>query len=130
VHLLAGRGSDRCAGREQADAQRAGSTVVAGLRGGLQVRPPGAGVPRRLRDHAAPRSSGAARDGVPPHRYPDNQMKARGAVATVAQLIHKKDSFTRMQDEREQELKRHRDAQRATAALAAAPRPGRSPRSL
>lgn len=45
--------------------------------------------------------------------YPDNQMKARGAVATVAQLINKKDSFTRLQQEREQELKRHRDAKRA-----------------
>lgn len=41
--------------------------------------------------------------------YPDNQMKARGAVATVAQLINKKDSFTRLRDEREQELKRHRE---------------------
>jgi restriction system protein len=48
--------------------------------------------------------------------YPDNQMKARGAVATVAQLVNRKDSFTRLQDEREQELKRHRDAQRAEAA--------------
>jgi restriction system protein len=48
--------------------------------------------------------------------YPDNQMKARGAVATVAQLVNKKDSFARLQDEREQELKRHRDAQRAEAA--------------
>lgn len=48
--------------------------------------------------------------------YPDNQMKARGAVATVAQLVNKKDSFTRLQDEREQDLKRHRDAQRAEAA--------------
>jgi restriction system protein len=48
--------------------------------------------------------------------YPDNQMKARGAVATVAQLINKKDSFTRLQQEREQELKRHRDAKRAEIA--------------
>lgn len=45
--------------------------------------------------------------------YPDNQMKARGAVATVAQLVNKKDSFTRMRDERERELQRHRDAHRA-----------------
>ena len=43
-------------------------------------------------------------------------MKARGAVATVAQLINKKDSFTRLQQEREQELKRHRDAKRAEIA--------------
>jgi restriction system protein len=48
--------------------------------------------------------------------YPDNQMKARGAVATVAQLINKKDSFTRLQEEHEQELKRHRDAKRAEIA--------------
>jgi restriction system protein len=48
--------------------------------------------------------------------YPDNQMKARGAVATVAQLINKKDSFTRLQEERERELQRHRDAKRAETA--------------
>ena len=42
--------------------------------------------------------------------YPDNQMKARGAVATVAQLVNKKDSFTRIRDEREREL--HRTARR------------------
>jgi restriction system protein len=54
--------------------------------------------------------------------YPDNQMKARGAVATVAQLINKKDSFTRIQHEREQELKRHRDAKRAEIAEAQAKR--------
>jgi len=48
--------------------------------------------------------------------YPDNQMKARGAVATVAQLVNKKDSFTRMRDERERELQRHRDAHRAETA--------------
>ena len=34
-----GGGRARCAGREQAGTQRAGSTVVPGLRGGLQVRP-------------------------------------------------------------------------------------------
>jgi restriction system protein len=48
--------------------------------------------------------------------YPDNQLKARGAVTTVAQLINKKDSFTRLQEERERELKRHRDAKRAENA--------------
>ena len=48
--------------------------------------------------------------------YPDNQMKARGAVATVAQLVNKKDSFTRMRDEREWELQRHRDTRQAEAA--------------
>ena len=54
--------------------------------------------------------------------YSDNQLKARGAVATVAQLINKKDSFTRIQHEREQELKRHRDARRAEMAEAQAKR--------
>lgn len=48
--------------------------------------------------------------------YPDNQLKARGAVTTVAQLINKKDSFTRLQEERERELKHHRDAKRAENA--------------
>ena len=48
--------------------------------------------------------------------YPDNQMKARGAVAAVGQLINKKDSFTRIQHEREQDLKLHRDAKRAELA--------------
>jgi hypothetical protein len=48
--------------------------------------------------------------------YPDNQLKARGAVATVAQLINKKDSFTRLQEERERELKQHREAKRAENA--------------
>ena len=45
--------------------------------------------------------------------YPDNQLKARGAVAAVAQLINKKDSFTRLQEERERELREHREAKRA-----------------
>jgi hypothetical protein len=53
---------------------------------------------------------------------PDNQMRARGAVATVAQLVNKKDSFTRIQHEREQELKRHRNAKRAEMAEAQAKR--------
>jgi restriction system protein len=48
--------------------------------------------------------------------YPDNQLKARGAVAAVAQLINKKDSFTRLQEERERELKQHREAKTAENA--------------
>jgi hypothetical protein len=40
--------------------------------------------------------------------YPDNQMKARGAVATVAQLVNQKDSFTRMNIERERAQEQHR----------------------
>jgi restriction system protein len=54
--------------------------------------------------------------------YSDNQLKARGAVATVAQLINKKDSFTRLQDERERELQQHREARRAEAAAKEAKR--------
>jgi restriction system protein len=54
--------------------------------------------------------------------YSDNQLKARGAVATVAQLINKKDSFTRLQDERERELQQHREARKAEAAAKAAKR--------
>jgi restriction system protein len=54
--------------------------------------------------------------------YSDNQLKARGAVATVAQLINKKDSFTRLQDERERELRQHRAARKAEAAAKAAKR--------
>jgi restriction system protein len=54
--------------------------------------------------------------------YSDNQLKARGAVATVAQLINKKDSFTRLQDERERELQQHREARRAEATAKEAKR--------
>jgi hypothetical protein len=36
--------------------------------------------------------------------YQDNQLKARGAVASVGQLINKKDTCTRLQQEREREL--------------------------
>ena len=119
AHLAGGR-AGRCAGREQAGTQRAGSTVVPGLGGGLQVRPlsgrslacavsrarssrartaraapgvscgsagvkvtsissapagscggrglPGAGGPRRLRGHAAPRSPGTVPGAAPPRR--------------------------------------------------------------
>lgn len=43
--------------------------------------------------------------------YPDNVLKAKGAVAAVAQLVNKKDSFTRLANERDDEQRRHRAAQ-------------------
>ena len=42
--------------------------------------------------------------------YPDNQLKAQGAVAVVAQLVNKKDSFTRLQLIQDEEQRKHRDA--------------------
>ena len=45
--------------------------------------------------------------------YPDNQLKAQGAVAAVAQLVNKKDSFTRMQLAHEEEQRKHRDMKQA-----------------
>lgn len=48
--------------------------------------------------------------------YADNQLKARGAVANVAQLISKKDSFTRIQEEHERELRHHREQRKAEVA--------------
>lgn len=48
--------------------------------------------------------------------YPDNQMKARGAVATVAQLVNQKDSFTRMNIERERAQEQHRREREADLA--------------
>lgn len=47
--------------------------------------------------------------------YPDNELKAKGAVATVAQLLNRKDSFTRMQAEYEAQVRETRDKNRATA---------------
>ncbi len=42
--------------------------------------------------------------------YPDNRLKAQGAVATVRQLVNKKDAFTRMDLAREEEQRKHREA--------------------
>jgi restriction system protein len=42
--------------------------------------------------------------------YPDNQLKAQGAVAAVFQLVNKKDSFTRMRQSRDEEQRKHREA--------------------
>lgn len=54
--------------------------------------------------------------------YPDNVLKAKGAVAGVAQLINKKDAFTRLQQERERGERAHRAKQRAEAEARAARR--------
>src|SRR5579872_846416 len=54
--------------------------------------------------------------------YPDNQLKAKGAVATLAQLINKKDSFTRMDQAREAEERKTREAARIQAEEVAAKR--------
>jgi restriction system protein len=45
--------------------------------------------------------------------YPDNQLKAKGAVAAVAQLVNKKDSFTRIQEEHDRVQRQHREAKEA-----------------
>ena len=47
--------------------------------------------------------------------YKDNQLKAQGAVATVAQLVNRKDSFTRMQMAHEAEQRRRREDMEAVA---------------
>ena len=54
--------------------------------------------------------------------WPDNQLKAQGAVAAVAELVNKKDSFTRIQEEREREQRDHRTAKRAESERLAAER--------
>ncbi len=51
--------------------------------------------------------------------YPDNQLKAQGAVALVRQLVNKKDSFTRIQQQHDEELRKHRDAKNAELSAAA-----------
>jgi restriction system protein len=43
--------------------------------------------------------------------YPDNQLKAQGAVARVRQLVNTKDAFTRIQHAHEEESRQHRDVQ-------------------
>lgn len=54
--------------------------------------------------------------------WPDDQLKAKGAVAAVAQLVNKKDAFTRLQEEREREQRDHRTAKKAEAEHRAAAR--------
>lgn len=57
--------------------------------------------------------------------WPDNQLKAKGAVAAVAELVNKKDYFTRLQDMREREQGEYRAARRAEAKRIAAARDAR-----
>jgi hypothetical protein len=54
--------------------------------------------------------------------YPDNQLKAQGAVRIVAQLVQRKDAFTRIQNAHEQEMKQHREVKRAELAAREATR--------
>lgn len=46
--------------------------------------------------------------------WPDDQLKARGLVAQIRDVVGVKDSFTRMQQERDQEREAHVAARRAT----------------
>jgi restriction endonuclease Mrr len=57
--------------------------------------------------------------------YPDNQLKAKGAVAAVAELINRKDSFTRLQQEYEEERRQHREMKQTAARRAEAARQAR-----
>lgn len=45
--------------------------------------------------------------------WPDDQLKANGLVAEIRRVVHVKDSFTRMQKEREEERKRRQAEQQA-----------------
>jgi restriction system protein len=54
--------------------------------------------------------------------YPDNQLKAQGAVARVRELVNKKDAFTRIQHAHEEENRQHRDAQEISLRKANAQR--------
>ena len=43
--------------------------------------------------------------------WPDDQLKAQGLVAQVQKVVNVKDSFTRMRQERDAEVRKHRKAQ-------------------
>ena len=45
--------------------------------------------------------------------WPDDQLKAQGAVALVAELTNKKDAFTRIQQERDRDRNQHREKRQA-----------------
>ena len=57
--------------------------------------------------------------------WPGDQLKAKGAVAAVAELVNKKDSFTRLQKEHDNAQREHREAQQAAAQQAAKKRAAR-----
>ena len=44
--------------------------------------------------------------------WPDDRLEAQGLVAQIRQAVNAKDSFTRMQQEREAEARKHRERQR------------------
>ncbi len=54
--------------------------------------------------------------------YPDNQLKAKGAVAAVADLVNKKDTFTRMRVALDDEQRKHRATKEAELRLQVARR--------
>jgi restriction system protein len=45
--------------------------------------------------------------------WPSDQLKAQGAVATVRDLVNKKDAFTQMRNVRDEELRQHQQEQAA-----------------
>jgi hypothetical protein len=51
--------------------------------------------------------------------FPDNVLKAQGAVDVVRQLVNRKDSFTRLQQVHDEELNRHKEARDAEATSVA-----------
>lgn len=55
--------------------------------------------------------------------WPDDQLEARGLVARLREVVNARDTFTRLNQEREQERRAHREArERAAAEQAAATR--------
>ncbi len=57
--------------------------------------------------------------------FPDNQLKAKGAVSAVSALVNKKDSFTRMQQDRDEIQRQHLDAKRSEVEKLSAQRAAR-----
>ena len=47
--------------------------------------------------------------------WPDDHLEARGLVSRIQNVINVKDSFTRMQQERDAEVRKHREAKRSEA---------------
>jgi hypothetical protein len=63
--------------------------------------------------------------------YPDNQLKAKGAVSTLTSLVDRKDSFTRMKEQREEDERKHRAEQRQAEQRQAAEKlPPSAPREV
>ena len=49
--------------------------------------------------------------------WPDDQLEAKGLVAQIQRVVNTKDSFTRMHQEREAEVRKRREAQETKAAI-------------